>query len=209
MSVRAKVLIVGDSGVGKTSLILKYIDAAYQVSPGKSAETLTGSECMHIKHLTLDGGNSVTLGIHDTAGEERFRSITSSAYKGADAVIVAFDVTDNDTYANLSGWLGDVNRYSPASALKMVVATKTDLVTDARAVSQESIDEFVTANECVFFDTSALTGVGVGAPFELVAVHALQRRRDTSAANSPTIERRQRGVAYKKEQTGGGKCVLL
>lgn len=211
MSVQVKVVMVGDSGVGKTSLVMKYMDPGYMVSPGKSAPTFSGMEKdTHVKRISLNEAD-VTLRIHDTAGEERFRAITSSMYKGADAVIVAFDVTDEETYVNAAGWIGDIRRYAPEKALRILVATKTDLVTGKRAVSQMTIDDFVSANGCSFFDTSALDGNNVEAPFEMVALRALKHRSDTVAANSPTADRKQRGVAYKKPDKNGKKdgCTLL
>jgi len=177
-AINVKVLLIGDSGVGKTSLSRKYTEPSYTVVPFEAVHTIPGETSpSYVTEIVLCK-KRVRLIIGDTVGEERFRSITSSAYRGIDVVILAFDVIGKESYSNLTNWIGEVERYAPDNVHRIVVATKLDLVdlaNSARVVPTEDVENFVKTNACEFFETSALDNHNVAAPFEAAARYVLNK----------------------------------
>ena len=116
-----KVIILGDSGVGKTSLMNQYVNRKFsnQYKATIGADFLT-------KDITLDDNRQVTLQIWDTAGQERFRTITSSYYRGAHGIIVVYDVTDQDSFDNVKQWLQEIERYASENVKKLLRGSKVD-----------------------------------------------------------------------------------
>ncbi|EEB90600.1 hypothetical protein MPER_11169 [Moniliophthora perniciosa FA553] len=109
-----KLLLIGDSGVGKSCLLLRFADDTY-------TESYISTIGVDFKIRTIElEGKTVKLQIWDTAGQERFRTITSSYYRGAHGIIVVYDVTDNDTFTNVKQWLQEIDRYASGRATRIV-----------------------------------------------------------------------------------------
>ena len=118
-----KLLIIGDSAVGKTSLLLRYTDEAYS----EHYISTIGVD-FKIKTMELDG-KTVKLQIWDTAGQERFKTITPTYYKGADGIIVVFDLTNQKSYDNVKKWLEEIEQYTSGKKVnKLLVGSKCDLL---------------------------------------------------------------------------------
>ena len=125
-----KLLLIGDSGVGKSCLLLRFADDTYT----ESYISTIGVD-FKIRTIELDG-KTIKLQIWDTAGQERFRTITSSYYRGAHGIIVVFDVTDQESFNNVKQWLHEIDRYACANVKKLLVGNKCDLASK-RAVPTE------------------------------------------------------------------------
>ena len=120
-------LVVGETGVGKSSLMLRYTDEKFM------ADILpTVGLDFRVKVMEL-AGYSVKVSIWDTAGQERFKNISSAYYRGAQGVVLVYDITERRTFQNLDGWLEELDRYGGAEMVKVVVGNKRDQVSWTRA----------------------------------------------------------------------------
>ncbi|XP_039517320.1 ras-related protein Rab-18a [Pimephales promelas] len=116
-----KILIIGESGVGKSSLLLRFTDDTFDPEIGA-----TIGVDFKVKTLAVDG-NRAKLAIWDTAGQERFRTLTPSYYRGAQGVILVYDVSRRETFSKLENWLNELDTYCTRNDLvKMLVGNKID-----------------------------------------------------------------------------------
>ncbi|CAK8673623.1 ras-related protein Rab-18-B-like [Clavelina lepadiformis] len=162
-----KILIIGDSGVGKSSLLLRFTDDKFD--PEQAA---TIGVDFKVKAITIDG-NTVKLAIWDTAGQERFRTLTPSYYRGAQGVIFVYDTTQRETFTHLTTWLTEVETYSTKPAIvKMLVGNKIDK--ENRQVSREEGLKFARKHCMLFIEASAKTRDGVECAFEELVEKVIQ-----------------------------------
>lgn len=138
--------MIGDSRVGKSSLLLRYVDQRYS---GSFISTI-GID-FKTKKLEIDG-EEITMQIWDTSGQERFRSITTSYFKGANAMILAFDLTDLHTFNRVSNWIKEVNRLASDDTILYLVGTKQDL---KRQVTEEAAKALAEKYQLKYIETSA------------------------------------------------------
>lgn len=163
-----KLLLIGDSGVGKSCLLLRFSDDTY-------TESYISTIGVDFKIRTIDlDGKSVKLQIWDTAGQERFRTITSSYYRGAHGIIVVYDVTDMASFANVKQWLQEIDRYACESVNKLLVGNKCDLITK-KAVDFNTAREFADGLGIPFLETSAKTATNVDEAFTAMARQIIDR----------------------------------
>ena len=118
-----KLVLIGDSGVGKSCLLLRFADDTYTES-----HISTIGVDFKIRTIQLEG-KTIKLQIWDTAGQERFRTITSSYYRGAHGIIVVYDVTEMESYNNIKQWLHEIDRYACEGVNRLLVGNKSDLTT--------------------------------------------------------------------------------
>jgi small GTP-binding protein len=116
-----KVLLIGDSGVGKSCLLLRFSDDTYT----DSFISTIGVD-FKIRTVEIDG-RTAKLQIWDTAGQERFRTITSSYYRGAHGIIVVYDVSDAESFSNVRTWLQEIEKYASDNVCRLLVGNKCDL----------------------------------------------------------------------------------
>lgn len=156
-----KVLLVGDSGVGKSCLLMRFTSDRFD-----DVTTSTIGVDFRVKFMQL-GDKQIKLTIWDTAGQERFRTLTSSYYRGAQGIIFVYDVCRRETFEDLEKvWMKEVDVYSNIEdAVKMVVANKVDLEAQREVTSQEGHD-FARHHGCLYVETSAKTNIAVAQAFE-------------------------------------------
>jgi len=147
--------MIGDSGVGKSCLLLRFADDTF-------TESYISTIGVDFKIRTVEiEGKMVKLQIWDTAGQERFRTITSSYYRGCHGVLLTFDLTDQKSFSEVRGrWKGEVDKYADEHVVIVLVGTKSDLTTK-RAVEEETIRTYAEGNNFLFFETSAKNSIGV------------------------------------------------
>ncbi|UXI17602.1 hypothetical protein NH340_JMT03545 [Sarcoptes scabiei] len=157
-----KLLLIGDSGVGKSCLLLRFADDTYT----ESYISTIGVD-FKIRTIELDG-KTIKLQIWDTAGQERFRTITSSYYRGAHGIIVVYDVTDMDTFHNVKHWLQEIERYACDNVKKFLIGNKAD-VTGKKVVDFATAKEFADNLGIPFIETSAKNATNVEQAFLMMA----------------------------------------
>ena len=153
MDLNYKLLFLGESNVGKTSLLLRYTDGVFE----NSLPTV-GIDVKY-KYLTYDN-KKIRLDIWDTAGQERFRGIAQNYFRGANGIIFVFDITNKESFNKLRVWLSDVKPKINPGTVMVVAENKIDLEVK-REVSKDLIEEFKEKNEIDIFSTSAKSGEGV------------------------------------------------
>jgi len=175
-----KLLLIGDSGVGKSCLLLRFADHTY-------TESYISTIGVDFKIRTIDlDGKTIKLQIWDTAGQERFRTITSSYYRGAHGIIVVYDVTDSDSFNNVKQWLSEIDRYSGENVNKLLVGNKCDLV-NKKAVDYETAKAFADNKEIPFLETSAKAATNVEKAFLTMAAEI----KNTLATQQPIATNQQ------------------
>jgi len=157
-----KLLLIGDSGVGKSCLLLRFADQSYT----ESYISTIGVD-FKIRTVELDG-KTIKLQIWDTAGQERFRTITSSYYRGAHGIIVVYDVTDLESFNNVKQWLNEIDRYASENVCKLLVGNKVDMVSK-KTVDTETAKEFADKMNMPFLETSAKAATNVEKAFLTMA----------------------------------------
>mmetsp|Transcript_27371 Transcript_27371/g.68668 ORF Transcript_27371/g.68668 Transcript_27371/m.68668 type:complete len:203 (+) Transcript_27371:172-780(+) len=157
-----KLLLIGDSGVGKSCLLLRFADDTYTES-----HISTIGVDFKIRTIELEE-KTIKLQIWDTAGQERFRTITSSYYRGAHGIIIVYDVTDQETFDNVKTWLQEIERFGSDSVTKLLVGNKNDMEKE-KVVSTEVAKEFADSLGIKFLETSAKTSQNVEAAFLAMA----------------------------------------
>lgn len=150
-----KILMIGDAGVGKSSMLLRFTDDSFDTH----IQSTIGVD-FKVKHMDVMD-KRVKLTIWDTAGQERFRTLTSSYYRGAQGVVMVYDVTRRDSFENLEQWLKEVKLYSPNSGegvVKLLVGNKIDL---ERKVLREEAEGWARSQGMLFLEASAKTKLGI------------------------------------------------
>jgi len=197
-----KILLIGDSGVGKSCLLLRFADDSWT-----DTHISTIGVDFKIKTLNIDG-KTIKLQIWDTAGQERFRTITSSYYRGAQGIILVYDCTDQESFNNVKQWMGEIDRYACENVNKLLVGNKTDLVNE-KVVDTSTAKAFADSMGIPFIETSAKNATNVEQCFVSMA-RDIKNRLSESAENNtnrggPNIVS-PKPVQPKKAR---GKCVIL
>ena len=145
-----KVVLVGETGVGKTSIISQFIDQVFE----EELQTSTGGS-FSSKEIFFDNGKSLKLEIWDTAGQERYRSLTKIFYKNSSCAILVYDITKKPTFDELKNyWIGQIKESAPKDIMLAVVGNKEDLL-DKEQVDENEARDFAKENNALFFSTSA------------------------------------------------------
>uniref|UniRef100_A0A8C6DGM8 small monomeric GTPase n=1 Tax=Moschus moschiferus TaxID=68415 RepID=A0A8C6DGM8_MOSMO len=192
-----KLLLIGDSGVGKSCLLLRFADDTYT----ESYISTIGVD-FKIRTIELDG-KTIKLQIWDTAGQERFRTITSSYYRGAHGIIVVYDVTDQESYANVKQWLQEIDRYASENVNKLLVGNKSDLTTK-KVVDNTTAKEFADSLGIPFLETSAKNATNVEQAFMTMAAEIKKRMGPGAASGGERPNLKIDSTPVK--QAGGGCC---
>ena len=143
-----KILLIGDSGVGKSSILMRYTDDEY-----KHEYISTIGVDFKIKTIT-NCDKIIKLQLWDTAGQERFQTITSSYYRGAQGIIIVYDITCKDSFENVKKWLKQIDNYTNGEVFKILVGNKVDLE-NKRQVDKIRVHQFCQENNIYHIETSA------------------------------------------------------
>ena len=161
MDITLKLLILGDSNVGKTSLLLTYVDNYF---PDSHVATI-GID-YKIKEVDING-LKLKLQIWDTSGQERFRSMTHTFLKNANGIAFVYDITNKKSFEGVKNWIKDAESNNPGFE-KVLIGNKTDLE-GKREVSHDYSEKFASKKKIKTFETSAKTNINVNEPFDYLA----------------------------------------
>ena len=165
-----KVLLLGNSNVGKSSLFLRFVDDIWN-------DTFVPTIGVDFKIKTLEiDDKKIKMQIWDTAGQERFKNIIASYYRGAHGILLIYDITDKDSFKNLQNWLIEIEKNANKNVLKVLIGNKSDLE-EKRVVSFNEGKEFADTYGLKFIETSAKKNCNVNEAFETLG-------REIMAANA-------------------------
>jgi len=204
-----KYIIIGDTGVGKSCLLLQFTDKRFQPTHDLTIGVEFGARMITIED------KPIKLQIWDTAGQESFRSITRSYFRGAAGALLVYDITRRETFQNLGLWLSDCKQHSNSNMTIMLIGNKTDM-DSRRAVSFEEGETFAKQNDLIFLETSAKTAANVEQAFvgtarkiyEKIQKGVFDATNETYGIKIGTQQSpfRSGTVPLGKEANGGGCC---
>lgn len=171
---RMKLLLIGDSGVGKSCLLLRFCDDSFATS----FITTIGID-FKVRTIDVDG-RKVRLQIWDTAGQERFRTITTAYYRGAMGILLVYDITDPASFQNVRNWISSITEYAAENVNVVLVGNKADM-SDKRRVTTAQGQELADEYNIKFFETSAKTKFNVEEVFTSIARDIKIRLDQTNA----------------------------
>ncbi|XP_072299393.1 ras-related protein Rab-26-like [Eucyclogobius newberryi] len=189
-----KVMLVGDSGVGKTCHLVRFKDGAFL------AGSFISTVGIDFRNKVMDiDGVKVKLQIWDTAGQERFRSVTHAYYRDAHALLLLYDVTNQASFDNIRAWLSEIHEYAQQDVVLMLLGNKADS-THERVVKREDGERLAKEFGVPFMETSARSGLNVELAFTAVAKELKHRSMKDSSETFKLQE------YVNKEMRGAGCC---
>ena len=195
-----KVLLLGNSNVGKSSLFLRFVDDIWN-------DTFVPTIGVDFKIKTFEiDSKKIKMQIWDTAGQERFKNIIASYYRGAHGILLLYDVTDKDSFKNLSNWLIEIEKNASKNVLKVLIGNKSDLE-DKRLVSYNQGKEFADTYGLKFIETSAKKNLNVNEAFETLGRELMIASADKKISNQK--QNKKISVAKAQDlnvQKKGGCC---
>ena len=154
-----KYVIIGDSGVGKSNILLQYINGKFN----EDFKATVGVE-FGAKNIEING-RIYRIQIWDTAGQENFRSIARAYYKNSICACIVYDITNRNSFNSVQSWIDDCTKQTPRNILLLLIGNKNDL-NDKREVQYEEGEEFAKKKNMIFLETSAKTGNNIDKIFE-------------------------------------------
>lgn len=195
-----KYIIIGDTGVGKSCLLLQFTDKRFRNDHDLTIGVEFGARMVSVSN------KDIKLQIWDTAGQESFRSITRSYYRGAAGALLVYDITRKDSFLHLAKWLDEARQNGNPGMVVMLVANKTDLE-GRRMVSTEEGQRFAQEHGLLFLETSAKSAVNVEEAFVKTAEAIHQKidagECDLSAELSGIKVGSQTGVPQRRVKNTG------
>ena len=171
--IKFTVIIVGDSNVGKTCILKKFMDGVF---PEKTQCNINVD--FSTKNLKIDKNLYAELKIFDTAGQEKYRSLTRSYYHQAEGIILVFDLTNENSFIKLNKWINDINENTDNVEI-ILVGNKTDLID--RKISKERAENFAKEKNFKYIETSAKDGTNILLLFEELATGIYKRRKEDNS----------------------------
>jgi len=176
-----KLILVGDTGVGKTNLLGRYIRGEFELD----SKSTIGVE--FITNQIMVNDKNIKVQIWDTAGQERYRGISRLYYRGAIGCLLVYDISKKESFDRLSIWLTDIKQHVNKDIIIMIIGNKQDL-NQLREVSIHEGIQFSKSHNCLFMETSALNGSNVQSGFiELISNILVKNNHDINMSSHPTV----------------------
>ncbi|KAM3909862.1 ras-related protein Rab-13 [Leptodactylus fuscus] len=192
-----KLLLIGDSGVGKTCLIVRFSEDSFN-------STYISTIGIDFKIRTTEiQGKKIKLQVWDTAGQERFKTITTAYYRGAMGIILVYDITDERSFENIQNWMKSIKENAAPGVERMLLGNKCDME-NRRKVQKERGEKLAKEHGIRFFETSAKSSQNVDEAFNALATDILMQmsRRAAHGMKDPVDLR-------SSSKKGGNKCSVI
>ena len=206
-----QILIIGDLSVGKTSIITRYTNGTFK------EEYLSTVGLDYYSKEEIIENKTINIKLWDTAGEERYKSLTQNYFRNAEGVLLVFDVTNIESFNNLKDWISSIklnmegkNIFIPV----VIIGNKVDME-DQREITKEQAEKFVSENNYKYFETSAKTGMGVDKSIRELATQILKHEGqidDQKAARATSKQIKKEDIVdnnNKDENKKGGCCLII
>ena len=188
-----KILLLGDSEVGKSCFLMRYSENVFV----ENYITTIGLD-YKLKYVKLDSGKTVKVQLWDTAGQDKYRTIAKNYFKGSHGILLLYDITKQSSYDNIREWIHDIKEEVSEKAIIFLIGNKIDM-TDKRKISKEKGEELAEEYKIPFFEASAKTGENVDEVFK-----ALYKKISEVYDDMDRI----RGGKLIKGQKNKGKCCF-
>ena len=176
-----KLIIVGDSNVGKTNIMSKYIHNQFNQHSKSTIGVEFGTKIVNIDN------KKIKAQIWDTAGQERYKSITSAYYKGAKGALIVYDITNKFSFDSVDKWVQDLNSYGDKNITLLLVGNKSDLE-EKRQITKENGEEKAKSFNLGFIETSACSGDNIDQAFVIMLKEVLKKYIDENDINNDEFE---------------------
>ena len=191
-----KVVLLGESGVGKTCIIEQFISGKFD---DNTIATLTAQ--FYRKTFEFPGDKNITLDIWDTAGQEKFRALTRIFYKNAKAVILVYDITYNRSFDEIKNyWYEQVKQNCHSDVIIAIAANKCDLY-EQRQVSDEEGEKYAESINAIFAATSAKNASGIKDLFENIALKMIDMKEQKTGEQENENKRKKEGKENNKDNS--------
>ena len=193
-----KLLLIGNSSVGKSSLLFRFVENVWD-------DSFVPTIGVDFKLKTLEvNGKKVKLQIWDTAGQERFKNITASYYRGGNGVLVVYDITERESFDNLTSWLIEIEKNANKNVYKLLIGNKYDLE-DKRKVTYQEGKDFAESNGMKFIETSAKDNTKVQEAFELLTSEIMKSAVNKDKGMEKKDNTKQIRLSQNTEDISGKK----
>ena len=165
-----KILTIGESGVGKTCILRRFVENKFLKSHLATIGIDFRTKVLHVY------GKDIKLKIWDTAGQERYHNITSQIYKGADGIILVFDVNEEISFTKIKDWIEQIKSNVSQEEISLILlGNKCDI--EERAISKEQGQEMANSLNLKYYETSALNGTGINEAFEGLTKEIMKKKK--------------------------------
>ena len=196
-----KVVLVGDSFVGKTNIMSKYLNNEFHEDSKATVGVEFGSKQFNIE------GHSIKAQIWDTAGQERYKAITSAYYKGAKGAFIVYDITRKNSFESIDKWINDVTSVADKKITIVLIGNKSDLE-DQRQVTKEQGEDKANKLQVAFLETSAFSGENLEKAFQMMIKEVYKKCHEEmmSEGDVDIINGGEDINLAKKNNSGEKKC---
>ncbi|XP_006824825.1 ras-related protein Rab-15-like [Saccoglossus kowalevskii] len=203
-----RLLMVGDSGVGKTCMLCRFADDDIS-----STHVSTIGIDFKIKTLTIDG-KKIRIQIWDTAGQERYETITKQYYRRAQGIVLVYDMKNEESFKNIQKWMKYISDFAPEDVELILVANKSDAYNSERKVSKEHGEMFAKEHRIPFYETSAYMDMNINEAFIMLARIVMKRHKKEIDKQMEHIrlfcrEDSDAHIIEKQGKDNNGCCVLM
>ena len=197
-----QLLIIGDSSVGKTSLITRYTNGTFK------EEYLATVGLDYYSKEEVINNKTINIKLWDTAGQERYKSLTQNYFKNAEGVLLTYDITNSESFDNLKEWISSIKKNMEGKDIfipVIIIGNKIDME-ESRETSKEDAEKFAKENNYKYFETSAKTGEGVDDAIRELVIQILKQNGqidDQKEARASSVQIKEENKDKKNEKKKG------